>query len=237
MGEALAASIRSGEGYETDRRIVLPDGSERVLHALSRLVTDPAGRVVKVVGTLMDVTERRRIEGEREAILTHMREGLIVADPAGNFLAMNPAARHLFGYAGASGAGAEACHDLDEFWQTFEMWYLDGRPMPTGERPLARALRGEALSSYEARVQRRDTGATWTGSFGISPVSDRNGRPILGLITVRDVTAQKDMEAALRDAHADLERRVEERTADLIDLSFRDRIFAVPKVPVPDAMA
>ena len=214
----LAEAICRGVGYEADRRIVLPDGAERILHALSRPVADSEGRVVKVVGTMMDVTEHRRIAAEREAILTHMREGLIVADPAGNFLVMNPAARRLFGYREGSGTGAGtegACGHLDGFWQTFEMWYLDGRPMPTEEQPLARALRGEALSSYEARVRRRDTGATWIGSFGISPVSDHEGRPLLGLITVRNVTAQKEMEKALQAAHDDLERRVGERTADL----------------------
>ena len=212
MKETLAASARSGVGYETDRRFVLPGGAERVLHVLSRPVQDADGRVVKIVGTLMDVTERRRIEEEREAILTHLREGLIVSDAKGNILTMNPAARRLLEY--APGANAD-CPPSREFWRAFEMHYPDGRPMPTEEWPLPRALRGEALSDYEARIERRDTGTNWTGSFSFAPVLGGDGRPILGIITFRDVSAQKEMEQALRDARADLERRVEERTLDL----------------------
>jgi len=218
MGKALAEALRRGEGYGADRRFVLPDGAERILHGLSRPVLDTAGEVVKLVGTLMDVTERRRVEGEREAILTHIREGLIVVNPAGNVLTMNPAARRLLEYGAESPVGSESAGvglHPGEFWQTFEMWYPDGRPMPTEERPLPRALRGEALSNYEARIRRRDSGTTWTGSFGFSPVLGRDGRPILGIVTFRDITAQKDMEKALRDAHDDQERRVRERTADL----------------------
>ena len=218
MREALARAISDGKGYETDRRVVFPDGTERTLHALSSPVFDAAGAVAKIVGTMMDVTERRRVEGEREAILTQIREGLIVADPAGNILVMNPAARRLLGYeaesTGASESAGSGCPSR-EFWKTFDMWYPDGRPMTSPERPLPRALRGEARSDFEARIQRRDSGTAWTGSFGFSPVLDRDGRPILGIVTFRDITAQKDMEQALRDAHADLERRVEERTSDL----------------------
>src|SRR6516164_7128603 len=38
------------------------------LHSVARLVRDEAGEVTEVVGTTMDVTERRRAEDERERL-------------------------------------------------------------------------------------------------------------------------------------------------------------------------
>jgi C4-dicarboxylate-specific signal transduction histidine kinase len=53
---------------EADFRIVLADGTVMHLHSVARLVRDEAGEVTEVVGTTMDVTERRRAEDERERL-------------------------------------------------------------------------------------------------------------------------------------------------------------------------
>ena len=47
---------------EADFRIVLPDGRIKQLHTLAHPVMDASGQVIEVVGTTMDVTERKRIE-------------------------------------------------------------------------------------------------------------------------------------------------------------------------------
>ena len=46
----------------SDYRIVLPDGTIKHIHAIAHPVTNDSGEVVEVVGTSMDVTERRRAE-------------------------------------------------------------------------------------------------------------------------------------------------------------------------------
>jgi PAS domain S-box-containing protein len=53
---------------ESDFRIVLPDGSIKHLHTIAHPVMDTSGEVAEVVGTVMDVTERKRAEEERERL-------------------------------------------------------------------------------------------------------------------------------------------------------------------------
>jgi len=53
---------------EMDYRIVLADGTIRHLHSVARPVVNESGEVVEVVGTSMDVTERKRTEEQRERL-------------------------------------------------------------------------------------------------------------------------------------------------------------------------
>jgi PAS domain S-box-containing protein len=57
--EALETSCRKREPLTVDYRIIRPDGSVRFLHARGKPILDDAGRPVRVVGTLQDVTERK----------------------------------------------------------------------------------------------------------------------------------------------------------------------------------
>jgi PAS domain S-box-containing protein len=53
---------------EADCRIVLPDRTVKYIHFTIHPVFDNAGEVVEYVGTVVDVTERRRAEAEREKL-------------------------------------------------------------------------------------------------------------------------------------------------------------------------
>src|SRR5580700_1515343 len=50
------------EDSEFDWRIVLPDGVVKHLHSRAHPVMDESGQIIEIVGTLMDVTERKRAE-------------------------------------------------------------------------------------------------------------------------------------------------------------------------------
>jgi len=53
---------------EGDFRIVLPDGTVKHLHSIAHPIVNESGEVIEVVGTTMDVTERRKAEEERERL-------------------------------------------------------------------------------------------------------------------------------------------------------------------------
>ena len=59
---------RTGTDVEVRFRVVLPDGSTRYMHAVSHPVFKPSGDVGEFVGILMDVTERKRADEEREKL-------------------------------------------------------------------------------------------------------------------------------------------------------------------------
>ncbi|MFL5440499.1 MAG: ATP-binding protein [Myxococcales bacterium] len=56
--------IADGNVRDLEFRVVWPDGSVHVIHGLFTAVRDQAGRAVRVYGTNVDVTERRRAEEE-----------------------------------------------------------------------------------------------------------------------------------------------------------------------------
>src|SRR5258708_27610629 len=59
---------------QADFRIVLPDGTIKHLHSIARPVMDESGEIAEVVGTVMDVTERKNAEelGEGESAVLEM---------------------------------------------------------------------------------------------------------------------------------------------------------------------
>jgi PAS domain S-box-containing protein len=64
-GEVIERGVREKTDYEQDFRIVLPDGTMRCMHTTGHPVFDPSGDPVEFLGTVMDVTERKRAEEAR----------------------------------------------------------------------------------------------------------------------------------------------------------------------------
>jgi signal transduction histidine kinase/ActR/RegA family two-component response regulator len=67
VAAALERSVKSGEDYEADYRIVQADGSVRWVAARGRVERDGSGRPVRMPGVLVDITERKRLEDELRA--------------------------------------------------------------------------------------------------------------------------------------------------------------------------
>jgi PAS domain S-box-containing protein len=62
MEHAKSAVLAGGEGLDIETRIVLPNGSIKVLHVLGDPARDDAGNVLTLSGTALDITERTRAE-------------------------------------------------------------------------------------------------------------------------------------------------------------------------------
>src|SRR5262245_17736906 len=62
--DVVSAAIRDKKGYEFEHRVVLPDGSTRILHVRGHPVVDASGAVTEYIGTSTDVTRRRAAEAE-----------------------------------------------------------------------------------------------------------------------------------------------------------------------------
>jgi PAS domain S-box-containing protein len=67
--ELLESPLREGTNNELDYRIVLPDGAVRNIHEVGHPIFDASGNLVESVGTVIDVTERKRAEEERQVHL------------------------------------------------------------------------------------------------------------------------------------------------------------------------
>lgn len=65
---AVETAGREKVEFELDYRVIPPGGQIRDIHVLGHPVFSPSGDLVEYVGTVMDVTERRRAEEEREKL-------------------------------------------------------------------------------------------------------------------------------------------------------------------------
>jgi len=60
--ESVNQALYAHEPYSIDHRIVLPDGSERVVHEQAEVRFDAAGRPIRMIGTVHDITEQKKTE-------------------------------------------------------------------------------------------------------------------------------------------------------------------------------
>jgi signal transduction histidine kinase len=81
---AVDEAFRTGGDFAVDFRIVLASGTTKHLRKIGHPVLDEAGGVVEWVGTLVDVTERKTADEERERVrrLENEREAAIVNERA-----------------------------------------------------------------------------------------------------------------------------------------------------------
>jgi PAS domain S-box-containing protein len=69
LRDAIAQFNKGARSYETEFRIIRPDGEIRWCVGTAAATVDKAGRVIRVSGVTVDITERKRAE-ERQNLLT-----------------------------------------------------------------------------------------------------------------------------------------------------------------------
>jgi PAS domain S-box-containing protein len=208
--DVMSHLVETGEPFYVEYRIVRSDGQERLLQAPGRLVPGPDGRLTRMIGTSLDITERRKTELALRAseesyrtIFRHASDAMWLHDvETGAFIEVNDAACEVFGRTadetreiGVGGLSA----GVPPFTLNHAMRYIQ------------RAAAGEP-QRFEWLGPHKDGRDVW--------LEMRLRRVTIGgidriLATGRDINDLKAAEAALRSANEDLERRVTERTAEL----------------------
>ncbi|MBX2998534.1 MAG: PAS domain S-box protein [Caldilineaceae bacterium] len=216
--ELLDQVYQTGKPYiGKERRILLYDEEglvtrEVFANIVYHPITDANGTVTGIFSHAVDVTEqvraRQQIEtlaAERErnlaqlrAIFDSMTEGLVIADPDGYVREMNPAGLALHGFAELT----DAQMYLHEYADLFELLDAEGNLLPLDAWPIARTLRQEQFRTQEVCVRRKDSGVEWFGSYSGTPVYDGEGNFLFAVLTIRDVSEQKETERILQDSEA-----------------------------------
>lgn len=62
VADKIASASIDGSPLNIDLRIVLPDGTEKIVQLQSEAVRDESGHVTRVLGTIQDITERKRLD-------------------------------------------------------------------------------------------------------------------------------------------------------------------------------
>ena len=62
VDQALSNAVNGTKEYDLEYRIVLPDKTEKIIHALAQVIRTDDGKPVLMRGTVHDITERKHIE-------------------------------------------------------------------------------------------------------------------------------------------------------------------------------
>jgi two-component system, sporulation sensor kinase A len=99
------ANARQAKIVSADYRIGTPHEDYRVLHLRGAAICDTRGQVTRLIGTMQDVTDQRRMEQRLQetiqrihSIIERNTMGICEFDLEGNFLDVNPAYEALTGY-------------------------------------------------------------------------------------------------------------------------------------------
>jgi PAS domain S-box-containing protein len=201
------AAARGGDPYwSLEYRFRRADGSYAWVIDRAFALRDESGRAVRIIGSMMDITERRRAEEalrEAEARYRSLFEnslyGIGRATPGGRVLEANPALARILGY--------DSPEDLVASIQDLSRQvYAD--PGKREEMLRLVAERG-AISGFEIRAYRRDGTIIWLQA-SVRAERDAGGRILHLEGTVQDVTERKRTEQALQDMTARLMRSQDE---------------------------
>ncbi len=104
--EALEKSLSDGSPFLVELRILRPDGGFRVCTCIGETIIDREGRVIKIKGTLQDITQLRKLvddlrESELQFKTMFSKHGsimLLVEPDSGRITDANQAAADFYGY-------------------------------------------------------------------------------------------------------------------------------------------
>jgi two-component system CheB/CheR fusion protein len=203
---ALEQLRRTGRTEPYEREYAQPNGVRRWVLCAATLLAPNQG-----VEFMVDITPVKRFEEQlqtSEMRLQLMIESvteyaIITMDANGRIDHWNAGAARMFGYDEGEILGQPASL----------MFTLEDRAGGLDREEL-REARDAGRASHERWHVRRDGSRFYTSGI-TAPIHDAHGR-VRGYVKVaRDLTDRKQSEDTLRDAHAALERRVEERTTEV----------------------
>ena len=80
--QALNRSIETGANYDVETRIIWPDSTIRWVAAKGAVLHNPSGQAVRMTGTVMDITKRKRVELALERERQQLRQIIATAPVA-----------------------------------------------------------------------------------------------------------------------------------------------------------
>ena len=177
--------------FDRQYRIVrLNDQEECWVHGLGKLIRDEQGQIVRLVGTIQDITKRKQTEVSYMRLATAVEqatETIVITDTDGVIVYTNPAFEQSTGFTRAEAVGQNprllrSGNQDAQFYR--QMWDT--------------IKRGEVWTGHF--INRRKNGLLYEEEASISPVRDDAGRIVNYVAVKRDVTREMQLEAQFRQA-------------------------------------
>ncbi|NBB87135.1 MAG: PAS domain S-box protein, partial [Bacteroidetes bacterium] len=213
--QELQQAVATDKAYEQEYRAVWPDGTIRWMIGRGRAERDETGKVLRVGGTVVDITGRKRAEQrvreseQRWRTLVENNPTPIVINADDHVLYVNPAGAELL--------GVEDARDL--IGQSVSS-FIAPEDRPLYFERLAQPLTEDGTTPQTFRLRTKTGEERLVEAFTV-PVVYRG--QAAGQTVVRDITAQRQYEARLVEAKERAEEMSRLKSAFLANMSHEIR--------------
>lgn len=218
MREWIRSALANEQPGNLEFRVVLPDGSTRILNGRGEIIFGEDGRPVRLVGTVQDITEQKQAELALRELSRKDEEALRVArmghwefDVATGAFIFNDQYYTLHGITAREAGGYRMT--AEEFTRK----YVPPEDAPVVHDSIRKAVATDDPNyqfQIEARILRADGQARWV-TVWFRAEKDAAGRTVKLYGVNQDITERRTAEEALRRLNERLETLVAQRTEDL----------------------
>lgn len=156
------------------------------------------------VGIGIDITERHEYEKrvsqlsqKLQIVIENIVDGVIIYGSDRQIMIANRAAKQIFDYITSS---------KDFKSQDFQLYNKTGRLIPEAKWPRNKVLGGKHFIKEEYRTYNRATGKEAYLEYTGIPIME-NGRLVVAIITIRDITKRKNTQLKIKKANEELKSK------------------------------
>ncbi len=208
--QAMKYARRTRHDFQHEFRLVWPDGSIHWMEGKGKFLYDEVGRAVRMVGTLMDISDRKQVEmqlKQSEQKFRQLAENINQVFWMSNadfseILYVSPAYEQIWG------RSRESLYANPKSF--LNAIHPEDRPFAIAN--LERNLSGEFDIEY--RIIQPDGSVRWLRDRAF-PIRNESGMVYRRAGITQDITQEKQAEACLLQVNEELEARVAKRTVQL----------------------
>ena len=187
-------AIATGQGYECDAEVLRADGSRRWITARGQAVGDAAGQVIKLYGTVQDITERKLIslklqvsEERLQMAVEATTDGLWDWDLPSGWIYRSAKYYQVTGY-----SAAEDTHDFEFFKR---MLHREDLSMALSQIDAHRQGKTAGVE-FDCRIVTRCGETKWMCVKGRVVLRNAAGEPLRMVGTLADISQRKSFQLA-----------------------------------------
>src|SRR5438034_994489 len=181
--QAVENSLHTGAEYESEYRVVLPDGQTRWIAGRGHVECKGKGEPTRMRGASLDITKRKQAEEQFRLVVEAAPNAMIMVNAEGRITLVNTQAEAVFGYAREELIGHPIEMLVPERFRSHHMGYRHGYSNDARARRMGagRELFGLRKDGSEVPIE-----------IGLNPIHTSEG--LFRLASIIDITKRKQAE-------------------------------------------